>query len=77
MISMAPDLTGSHSQTGKIGGKIDGDRGQQGPLDRHVHGSTATDSELAAILSASLTAELHREIEALRSSDDAAKASGK
>jgi hypothetical protein len=69
----APDLTGPHSETGKnINGKTSGNRGQQSPLDRHVRGSTATESELPAILSASLTAELHREIEELGSPDDAA-----
>jgi hypothetical protein len=60
-------------------GKISGNRGPQRTLDRPTPDPTSTDSasvwrqgELSAVLSASLTAELHREIEGLRSADEAA-----
>ena len=76
----APDLTEPPAETGKkVSSKTIGNGGQQTQSDQRAgrasannSGSTSRQAELSAVLSASLGAELLRELEGLSSADDAA-----
>jgi hypothetical protein len=74
----APDLTEPPAETGKkVSSKTVGNGGPQGRSDRRPPrannpGSTSRRAELSAVLSASLRAELLRELERLNSADSAA-----
>ena len=76
----APDLTEPPAETGKkVSSKTIGNGGQQTRSDHRAgrasannSGSTSRQPELSAVLSASLGAELLRELEGLSSADDAA-----
>jgi hypothetical protein len=76
----APDLTEPPAETGKkVSSKTIGNGGQQPQSDHRAgrasannSGSTSRQAELSAVLSASLGAELLRELEGLSSADDAA-----
>jgi len=74
----APDLTEPPAETGKkVSSKTVGNGGQQSRSDRRPprannSGSTSRRAELSAVLSASLRAELLRELEGLSSADSAA-----
>ena len=76
----APDFTEPPAETGKkVSSKTIGNGGQQTQSDHRASrasannsGSTSRQAELSAVLSASLGAELLRELEGLSSADDAA-----
>jgi ERF superfamily len=76
----APDLTEPPAETGKkVSSKTIGNGGQQTQSDHRAgratannSGSTSRQAELSAVLSASLRADLLREVEGLNSVDDAA-----
>ena len=76
----ATDLTEPSAETGKkVSSKTIGNGGQQTQSDQRAgrasannSGSTSRQAELSAVLSASLGAELLRELEGLSSADDAA-----
>ena len=75
----APDLTEPPAETNKVSTKTVGNGGQQtrsdlraGRANANNSGSTSRQAELSAVLSASLRADLLREVEGLNSVDDAA-----
>ena len=75
----APDLTEPPAEINKVSTKTVGNGGQQTRSDRRAgranansSGSTSRQAELSAVLSASLRADLLREVEGLNSVDDAA-----
>ena len=75
----APDLTEPPAEINKVSTKTIGNGGQQTRSDRRAgranansSGSTSRQAELSAVLSASLRADLLREVEGLNSVDDAA-----